>query len=201
MSHRCAGKRRALLLCALACGLGLPTAAAADLHLGAGAGGVVPWDSDADPGYSLLGQISGGGFGDRLRIGGELEYREYEVELLGVDDVSVDTYDLRLTLQFVFFPETLSPYVGAGAGLTLIDLDDKRVEDGLAAAGVDVEAFGVAAGAIAFAGVQLPLGSVFSLWTEARTSIAFDVTGDGNEDLNPSDLGAFTGAAGVRLSF
>jgi hypothetical protein len=187
------------LACLLACAS--PREAPAEMHVGAGAGGSVPWDSGASAGPSFAGHVLASGLGDRLRLGGELEYRSYEVDLLGIDGIGVRSYDLRALAAIVPFPHHFSPYAGLGVGVELLELDDQRLEAALAAAGFDSDAYGLAAGGIAFLGLGLPLGDHFSLFAEGRAGLSFDILGDQEADLGPSDLGAFTGMAGVRLRF
>lgn len=160
----------------------------------------MPWSSSADQGSSFVGQLLGGGFGDRLRLGGEFEYRRYEIELFDLEGVGVQSYDVRAVLQAVPFPDGISPYGGIGIGLQIVDLSDDRIDDALRGAGVDVDTVGFAAGGIGFLGLQGPLGDHVSLFIEGRASLAFDA--DENLDaLDASDLGAVTGMAGIRVRF
>jgi hypothetical protein len=199
---RCAPRRSTATL-ALSCLLALasPRSAPAEMHVGAGAGGSVPWDSGASGGPAFAGQILASGLGDRLRLGGELEFRSYEVEMLGLDGIGVRSYDLRAIAQIVPFPRHFSPYAGLGVGVDLLELDDQRLEAALAAAGLHSDAYGLAAGGIAFLGLGLPLGEHFSLFAEGRAGLSFDLVGDQDADLEPGDLGAVTGMAGMRLRF
>ncbi len=188
---------------ALACLLALAgaRAAPAELHLGAGAGSIVPWDGGASAGPSFAGQILGSGFGDRLRLGGELEVRSYEIGLPGLDGIGVRSYDLRALLQVVPFPRHLSPYAGLGVGLELLDLEDRRLEAALAAAGLDAEPIGLAAGGVGFLGLALPLGPNFSVFAEGRAGLSFDLLSGGAAEPDAGDLGAVTGMAGLQLRF
>ena len=178
-----------------------PTAAHADLHVGLGLGGALPWDPDNDTGLSVAGSITGGGFGDRLRIGGEFEFRDTETEILSVSGVDTRTYDIRAIVQFVPFPNYLSPYVGLGIGLQIIHLDDDRIENFATANGASIGAVGLGTGAVAMVGLNVPLTSDVDLFVEGRTDISVELTDNFEDALQPKDLSTFTGMLGLRLNF
>ena len=195
--------RRSAATLALSCLLALasPRSAPAEMHVGAAAGESMPWDAGASAGPAFAGQVLASGLGDRLRLGGELEFRSYEVDLLGLDGIGLHSYDLRAIAQIVPFPRHFSPYAGLGIGVELLELDDPRLEAALAAAGFRSDAWGLAAGGVAFLGLGLPLGEHFSLFAEGRAGLSFDLVGDQDVNLKPGDLGAVTGMAGLRLRF
>lgn len=183
---------------ALLLALALPGAASAQMHLAVGAGALEPWDGDT--GYSVLGQVLGSSFGDHLRLGVEVEYRDYEVEILGLDDVQLQSYGLRGVAQLVLFPDSISPYVGVAYGFQLIEVDDERIDRAFASAGVDVDPLGVGTGGLGFVGVQVPVGPLL-LFAEGRASIATEIGDDFDDLLKDDQLSGVSGLAGLRLRF
>lgn len=176
-------------------GIALP--AQADLHITGGVGGLVPWRGEV--GYSSIGQVLGSIFSERLRIGGEVEYRSYQTTSVGADDLGVTSYDGRAIVQIVPFPATISPYIGLGAGLNVVELDDDRLNRVHSA--TDKKAIGVGIGGIGFAGVHVPMGHRVSLFGEARAGVAFDANDQLDQALGSKRLGGFSGMAGMRVSF
>lgn len=176
-------------------GVALP--AQADLHISGGVGGLVPWRGEV--GHSSIGQVLGSIFSERLRIGGEVEYSSYQTDTVGLDDVGVTSYNGRAIVQFVPFPTTLSPYLGLGAGLNVVELDDDRLDR--VHSSVDKKAIGVGIGGIGFAGVHVPLGTRLSLFGEARAGVSFNANDELDQALGSDRLGGFSGMAGMRVSF
>lgn len=183
----------------LALGLVIPGVAGAEMHLAVGAGALKPWEGDT--GYSAVGQLTGSVFSDRLRLGIEFEYQDFDTEILGVKDIDVNSYSLRAVAKLVLFPKKISPYAGVAYGLDLIQVDDERVDDAFGAIGVDVHTFGLGTGGLAFLGLQLPVGEHFALFAEARAAIATELTDSFDDQFEPKNLSGYSGMAGVQLSF
>lgn len=184
---------------AFALSLAQPGVAGAQLHVGAAAGALRPWEGDT--GYSLLGQLMGSAFEDHFRIGLEFEYQDYETEILGLEDIQVNVYNVRGVAALVLFPETVSPYLGVAYGLNVIEIDDRRIDDAFGAAGVDVDPIGVGTGGVGFVGIQLPIGEHLAVFAEGRAAIATELTDAFDDLVDPESLGGYSGLAGLRLRF
>ena len=90
------------------------------------AGPYVPYRGE--PGMSF-GIRVGHGVGDRTRLGGEFEFRDYEGRILGVDDVRTRSYSGRLVLEFQLYPDAVfNPYIGLGAGFSFLNLKADNAE-------------------------------------------------------------------------
>jgi hypothetical protein len=84
-------------------------------------------------------------------MAGELEYRKSSQELFDVDDV--DPRDRpALLLNYIIWPEAvISPYLGAGLGLSVNIIDADKVEDELERIEL-AKPGGVFAGSVAYRG-------------------------------------------------
>ena len=129
---------------------------------------------------------------------------EVELTATSVLKLPVDTYDLRAVFRFVFNPGGLNPYLGFGAGLKLISLDDRALKR---AAGVpdslaSTKSYGVSGGLLGLLGLEFPvIGDSFMIFAEARADYAWEFTDGVSGILNNGHAGAFTGMGGLRLVF
>jgi len=184
--------------------------ASAQVILSFGAGGIVPWEGDG--GYSIVGSVGSTAFSEHTRFDLEFEYRSQDLKVdltdldpgTGVVKLPVDTYDLRAVFRFVFNPGGLSPYLGFGAGLKLISLDDRALKS---AAGVpdsflSTRSYGVSGGLLGLFGVEFPFVSdTLAVFVEARADYAWEFTDGVSAVLNNGHAGAFSGMGGLRLTF
>ena len=181
--------------------------AAADLILSAGAGGVSPWKGDG--GYSIMGSVGFNPISEKTRLALEFEYRgsEVAVDLADPDPpliLPVDAYDLRLLFRIVFMPGSLTPYLGFGGGFKLIAVDDRelKVKVGVPADIASTRSYGVFGGLMGLLGVELPLiRDHLAIFVEARADYAWEFTNGVSSLLDNGHAGAFTGLAGLRLTF
>ena len=185
--------------------------AASDTILSAGAGGLVPWEGDG--GYSIVGSVGFNPFSQVTRLAVEFEYRDQDAKIdltasgFGVIKMPVDTYDLRAVFRLVFNPGGLAPYLGIGAGLKLIVVDDsdlKKVFDipDLPSEFTSTKSYGVSGGLIGLVGVELPLvKDRFAIFLEARADYSWEFTDGVSALLDNDHLGAFTGMGGLRFMF
>lgn len=188
----------------LACALAAP---AAGVELAAGGGGFFPWDGDSGP--AVFAQV-GGRIKQNWRLLGEFEYRDYSTKLLGVDNVDVQGYGLRFVAHYMFLPEgVVNPYVGAGVGLTLQDLDDQKIERALEQtfASADVTPVALSVAVMGILGLELPLGDHFALFGEGRVGADIALTntevdtgsGNSNNNLDTENLGGLHAIGGLRV--
>ena len=180
---------------------------AAGVEFAAGGGSFFPWDGDSGP--SVLGQV-GGRVKENWRLLGEFEYRDYSTELLGVDNVDIRGYGLRFIAHYMFLPEgVVNPYVGAGVGLTLQDLDEGKVERVLEQTfgSADVTPVALSVALMGILGLEVPLGDHFALFGEGRVGADIALsrtevdTGNGNSDdnLDTENLGGLHAIGGLRV--
>lgn len=171
----------------------------ATMYLTGGGGMFVPYKGTAGP--SGLVQVLTTG-GDRLRVGGEVEYRSYDSSILGVDNVAFDTIALRGIVQYALRSEGIRPYVGAGLGVDVNVIDSNKVER--ESPFVNVQSAGAGIGLLGLAGVEAPVTSRLSIFAEGRLSVDFQLTNQtngGSNNIGVENLGGFTGLAGLRFTF
>ncbi len=200
---RCS-KAAGLLALALVAGLAAAPARA-QLSLGAAGGVVVPWDGNT--GYSVSGEVLYRLAGRPWRFGGEFEFRHYDTELFGVDDVGIDSFELRLLAHYLFDLGVLRPYLGVGIQTSLNVIDDDAIET---VRGVRVDDTGGSLGATAIAGLELPLAELVSAFVEARVSVDAQLTEEDHyddyyyyddDDVDVEELGGFSARGGLRIRF
>lgn len=185
-----------------------PAPAVADKILSVGAGGVVPWEGDG--GYSILGSLGFTPFSEYTRLALEFEYRNQDVKVgSGSDPIKlpVDTYDLRAVFRFVFNPGGFTPYLGFGAGLKLISVDDRALKRAFSSPPLpdsitSTKSYGVSGGLLGLLGLEFPLiTDRLAIFAEARFDYAWEFTDGVSGLLNNGHAGAFVGAGGLRLTF
>lgn len=190
---------RTLLGLAASLLVALPATAAG--HMSMQAGGFVPFQGDA--GYSLLLQLLGSNAAAKARFGGEFEYRSFDTTVLGVEDVDVDSYVLRLVWQQHFMPDAVvTPYLGLGIGVAINDVDAGKVDR---VKGRNVRgSIGAGPDGLFMLGVQarIPGAEYLSIYGEGRVGFTYDVTDrEDKTALDVESLGGFTGSAGLRFRF
>jgi len=188
--------------------LGAVAPATADVIISAGAGVSVPYDGDI--GYSVLGSIGSTIFSDYTRLEAEFEYREVDrtVDLssagLGRVDLPIRNYDLRGIFRFVFRPDSWSPYVGVGAGIKLLSVDDRALKRalGLPSQLANSKTYGVSFGLLGLLGIEVPLFSEhFKLFGEARADYSWEMTDGVGSVVGDTNAGAFSAVGGLRYMF
>jgi hypothetical protein len=175
--------------------------AAADGHLAVQGGGFVPWQGDAGPSFLL--QLLGSNARARARFGGELEFRTFDSQIIGVSDVDVEAYVIRAVWQQHFVPDApVTPYLGLGLGVAINDVDDRKVDRvkgrdvrSSTSAGPDgVFMLGLAA--------KLPGADFVSVYAEGRIGFSVDyVSRNDATHLESENLGGASGNAGLRFRF
>jgi len=166
-----------------------------------GAGGIFsPFDGKA--GFSGLGQLMRQ-VSPKIRLGGEFEFRDYKAEVFKVNNVDTQSFILRGIGLFFLRPEGVSPYIGAGLGLSVNSFDENQVEKKRPSFKVKTD-LGVGFGVLALAGVEVPVGDRLAFFAEGRVSADFQVTKtdkSGGDDTDIENIGGITGLGGIRLRF
>jgi opacity protein-like surface antigen len=172
---------RGLVVAAIMTPLMVGAATASELQIGAAGGVYAPYDSEDDPyekGFVLLSQLLWVGDNEHLRWGGELQLRSFEADR---DDDHVQLYTLQALFHYRILPnEVVNPYLGVGAGMTLVDLNED-------------ETFG----GVGLVGVEFKLEPAVMFFVEGRATIDIPVENDFDED----ELSGLGGIAGFRVAF
>lgn len=187
-------------LAALAACVAAGPAAAAG-YMSAQVGGFAPWSGDAGVMTTL--QILGSNASLRSRWGGEFEYRNYEREISGVNNVNSSSYVLRGMWQYHFRPEAVvTPYLGLGLGLTINVIDDDKVDNALGFDAEDPVGAGLDGVFLLGVSVNIPRAEYMSVFAEGRLGLAFDARGEGSSnDVTVENVGGGSGSAGLRFRF
>jgi hypothetical protein len=197
-------KRSRPLVCAVLFAALAALPARAQLSLGAGGEVAIPWDGDSGWGASVeaLYRLPARGW----RFGGEFEYRHYQSEFFGANDVDVDSYQIRLIAHYLFDLGPIWPYVGLGLHSAVNVIDDEAIEAQVPF--VNVDESGASIGATAIAGVEVPLFDCLSIFAEARAGVDAQLTEEDDDcnfcdddDVGVEELGGFAGRGGVRIRF
>jgi hypothetical protein len=170
------------------------TAAHADRYFGVGGGVAIPYDGKV--GWSVLAETGRPWFGSKYFRGStEFEFRRQEAadaDTSATSDIPLDEYHLRLMGRFFFAPGKLTPYLGGGAGLSLLHAESTATTS---------SEIGLGVGVIGLAGVEMPIaGPRVSLYAETRFGYTWDVTGDFS-NLQNGGFDGFTGIGGLRFWF
>ncbi len=141
---------------------------------------------------------------DQMRVGGEIEYRDFEGEILDVDDVEIQSLFVRGLVKYYLKPAGVSPYIGAGFGVSFNTIDSKRVQQ--QRPGIIITSnTGQGIGVVALAGVEVPLSDPVSFFIEGRFIADFQMveldTGPGDDDIEFENLGGVSALAGLLLRF
>ena len=139
----------------------------------------------------------------RVRLGGELEFRDYETELFNVKDVGIQTFHFRGLGMFFFRPEGISPYIGGGFGFSVNSIDDNKIERNRP--GIMVKSdIGLGFGVMGLVGLDVPIGTRVALFAEGRANADFQVTeteGPGSSNTEIENIGGLSGLGGIRFRF
>ncbi len=182
-------------------------------------GSFTPWEGN--DGGSIALQYAHR-FGSRNYIGVEFEYRKFEAEIFNLQDVDLQSFDLRVIYRLdLLLGHAVTPYLGVGFGASVHKIDDpSRVERRLAimepGSIFDVSRVGGGIGALALLGLDFSMPRVewFSLFVEARVGYSLQFTNIEETDLTPGlldgifdtdtkvdNLGGISGQAGIRFHF
>lgn len=63
-----------------------------------------------------------------FRIGGEIEFRDFDADLLDVENVNTQSLFVRGIAKYYLNTEGLSPYVGGGLGYSINRIDDDKIK-------------------------------------------------------------------------
>jgi hypothetical protein len=182
----------------------LAAPASARLVLSAGGGVFDPWYGST--GYEINAAVMGTlGESQSWRLGGEFAYRTADTGIQDVDNVDYDAYRICFLVHYRFLVgKIIEPYLGARIGFAVYSIDNHKIERERPSR--DVDSTGFSLGASALAGIDVPLGDRFALYSEV--SVGADVlwSDDGQEDSYGSSrasdgVGGVTGVAGIRLRF
>jgi len=143
-----------------------PVIAASDERgaVSASGGVFVPYNGSAGPSATLSAE---GRVTDALSVGGELEYRQFDVDGVAGTTASVESLHARALVRYTWDSGIVRPYVGAGAGVGIHDVSG-TIRDHGDLFGINGTA--VSLGVLGLAGVDLPLGDRFALFAEGRVS-------------------------------
>ena len=150
-----------------------------------GGGAFLPYNGDVG-GTAMVG--AEGRVGQHLSVGGEVDYRHFDVGR----DASVENVNTRALVRYTWFPGVVNPYVGAGAGVGIGWIHGTAH---LGAIDLPFRDAGVTVGVLGLAGIDVPLGERVSLFAESRISSDVDV------NFGNAQLGGLTGASGARIRF
>jgi hypothetical protein len=192
-------------------GLAVVSSASADLYYGAGGGLSVPYDGQV--GWSVVGEIGGDIFSKHFRLGGDFQFidQQRELDLRGVGfgryDVALRSYEIRALFRFMFNPGKLTPYVGGGGGVSIIDFNHPGLTSELSGLGVpDVlisdSTVGIGAGLLVLAGIEWPIMTkAVNLYGEARAGYTWEVTDNLKGLLTNGSFSGFQAIFGLRMRY
>jgi len=177
----------------------MPLGARADMFASGGISPSIYADEDRGHQYRFMHHLLGTAYSGRIRIGGEIELAKYDTELAGLPGIQVKSYNLRGLVEFVAFPNRLSPYWGGGVGVNVMRLDDDAIENVITT--MEIDNFGIALGGFAFAGLQVPISRDVLLFTEFRIGAVFDVLDKADVQMGVLGLEGHSGITGLRMRF
>jgi len=174
-----------------------------------------PWDGD--PGTSAAFQYAHR-LGGRHYIGFELEYREFEGEILGTKDMDLRTYQIRAIYRVDLIVDSIvTPYVGVGLGIGINTFDGNDVERALELRNpgtlYSAPSVGAGIGVLALVGLDVGIPGVewVSFFGEARFGYSAQFSAieetntaggiDENTDIEVDNLGGISAHGGVRFHF
>lgn len=169
------------------------------LHLSVGGGVFQPWDGNR--GFDVSGSLHVGLGSDRFRLGGEIEYRRFEVELKRGYRPDMNSFALRFSFQYHPLPEALlSPYLGIGVGVALHKVDDNHSRfDPSDRLRSDVSG---GLSLIGLAGLEAPLFTPrLHLFVEGRLGNGSDVWKRKGGNWQTDQVDGITGMSGLRFRF
>ena len=203
-----AARRTPLATAALCAALLCAAPAGAELYFGGAGGAFVPYEGDT--GWTVLAEFGSDWTSDHVRVGGEAIFTSLDTTVdataLGGSrfELAIRTYELRFVTRYVLFPGRVTPYVGVGAGVVLIDTDDApaAAAGSLAALALSLGGISVAGGLDGHVGLELPLFSKeVNLFAEGRAEYNWDFAGDLPRSLRENATDGFSGIAGLRARY
>ena len=141
----------------------------------------------------------------KTRIGFELDYTKFKTTAFKVKNVQTKSYGVKFLWQHFFRPGKISPYLGLGVGLSLNELDDKKIERERQNVEV-ISKYAVGVGADGIVGVEFPFGPHVALFTEGKVRVAYLLTGEERQsgsgtDYDAESLGGLSALGGIRIRF
>ena len=175
--------KASVTLVALLCLFGASDSQAGEFGLAGGVFG--PWTGDI--GWNVSAQMLTSDPGSRLRWGAEFEYRDYESTFVGVKNVDVKDVLLNGLFHYRLFPEGWTPYVGIGLGLGVNIIDKNKLRDNVPLFRTfKINKVGFLLGTLAVLGLEAPIGTHFSWYSEARGNIYARISGDSDATFRNS---------------
>jgi len=191
--------------------LAVAAPASAELYYGGGGGLSVPYDGQV--GWSVVGEIGGDVFSDHFRLGGDFQFIDQQRELdlrgagFGRYDVALRSYEIRALVRFMFNPGKLTPYIGGGGGVSIIDFDHPGLTSDLGGLGVpdfliSDSTVGIGAGLLFLVGIEWPvMTKAMNLYAEGRAGYTWEVTDNLNGLLNNGNYSGFQAIFGLRMRY
>jgi hypothetical protein len=179
------------------CLLALPHASFADFDAQLGVGPFAPWDGEVGylVGVAVLSRDEG-----QSRVGVGLEARVFETELVGADDIDVETYRLKGIWHYLMLEDAgWTPYVGVEVSALVSSIDTDEIERQTGKNVNDEVGFGL--GLAGVFGIEYEVSERITLFGEAQLGGDILLTDDGDHEADASNLGGAGGNFGVRVRF
>jgi len=176
--------------------LGSATSQAGEIGLSGGY--FSPWTGDG--GWNIRAQFLTTDPDSHLRWGGELEYRNYSSTFVDVKDVDVQDVLVNGVAHYKLFPSGWTPYGGLGFGLGVNIIETAKLREHLPLArNFKIAKTQFVMGAIAILGMDVPIGTHFTWYTEGRGNIYARIPGDGDATFRNSS--GWDISSGFRLNY
>ena len=163
-------------------------------------GGGAFFPAKGDIGYTLRTTLMTSDPKSHWRWGAELEYRKYDSTYVGIDRVRTQDVLVNGIVHWRLFPEGWTPYGGLGLGLGVNILDSKRLDQQLPLfRNFKINKVGFMLGVLALIGVEVPIGTHFAWYAEARGDIYSRIPPDGDTSWTNASGGDVS--TGFRLRY
>jgi hypothetical protein len=133
----------------------------------------------------------------RFFAGGEFDYTRFSSTIFGVRDVPFNSIGLTGAVKYYLLDETVTPYIGGGAGYSFKFFDKDDVERRSSSLHV-VSNLAKGFELVGIAGVSFEAARGVDLFAEARYSVDFIVT-ETNYRTDVLNMGGFAGIGGIRI--
>jgi hypothetical protein len=201
-------RRLRAALAAIALGFLAASPAAAETYVGASGGAMVPYEGGV--GWTLVGEIGTDWASKWFRLGAEFVFSDLDqpanLTWVGLPSVTVEmrTYEINFIGRYVLFPGHITPYVGAGGGFILVDVNDSALQRAL---GVPLifqtgSSTGIGGGLLGLVGLEIPLFSkAINVYVEARADYYWEFTDNLKPLIDEKNYSGFSGIGGLRVRF
>lgn len=179
--------------------------ASADGYFGMAGGAIVPYSGST--GWTVLMEMGTDWTSQHVRVGGELVFADMDRNINlaaiggGVAVVNMRTYEARFVTRYVMFPGKITPYVGVGAGLIVVDLDDNGLRQAVGVPGLVRSSgqVGFGGGVDGHIGLEIPLFSKnLNLFGEGRAKYNWEFTNNLSPVAGPDNYNGFSAVMGIR---